>query len=654
MSKNIDNRRIGVKYGFLVPLIIAAIVFLASKIPPVATAESRFADILLTQYHSGLKASEDIVVVKITEDTLAQFPYRSPLNRSFLAEIVEKILDANAKAVGIDILIDQPSEVSKDQQLLKVLRAGKGRAFIATAGLNDGLSEAQVGYQDEHLKGISKAIVVLARDNNDGIVRHYLDSRQGENGLVKSLSNAMLGQSDAELVGGYVRIAYNGNDEGMPHQFSEYPAHTVKVLPPAWFEGKYVLIGVDLPLIDQYRTPFASVQGEAGGVLAGVKIHAHILNQLISGEKLSEISAGVSFILAAFAALSGVFLAAIRRSIWLRVGIFAGALIAVFVTSILMFKSLFLLLPAVMIASAMVLGALATSALLWQRDRIEKRFVRDAWTHYVSPVVVDDLISNPDKLETGGEKLDVTFIFTDIAGFTTLAEGMPAEELSPILNQYLDIVSGEFLKAGATIDKFVGDAVIGFIGAPIPDENHPNKGVDLAIAIDEACQKFKNGCIAKGIKFGDTRIGVHSGPAVIGNFGGSGFFDYTALGDTVNTAARLEGANKIFGSHVCISGATAGRATDHEFRPMAKLILAGKSKPVEAWEPLAVVPTDCSKIADYLDAYHSLDDKGSDSGVLFKKLAETHPNDYLVVNHLARFESGGRGTMIDLTKGPKL
>ena len=654
MDNSSKKPRIGIQYAALVSVLIALVVFVASRIPPISTAESRFSDILLTQFQGERPVSEDIVVVKITEDTLAQFPYRSPLDRGFLAEIIQKILDSNAKALGIDILIDQPSEGEKDAKLLSVLSAAKGRAFLATAALEDGLNEAQVAYQRENLHTVSQAIVVLARDNNDGIVRHFLSSRQIDNRVLKSLSSAMIGQSASEADRNYLRIVYSRNSDGEPHQFSEYPAHTVKLLPGAWFEGKYVFIGVDLPLIDRYRTPFASTLGEARGTMPGVNIHAHILNQLISGTAVFEVGRIASALLALGAGLAGIFLAAIRRPVWVRAGLFIAALGGLFTASILVFQAFLLLVPAVLAASAMTLAALVTSAFLWQKDRNEKRFVREAWTHYVSPVVVNDLIANPEKLELGGEKLDVSFIFTDIAGFTSMAEGMPVEKLSPLLNQYLDLVSAEFLKAGATIDKFVGDAVIGFIGAPIPDKDHPNKAVALAIAIDRACRNFQAECTRKGLRFGHTRIGVHSGPAIVGNFGGTGFFDYTALGDTVNTAARLEGANKIFGSRVCISGATATRATDHAFRPMARLVLAGKTKPVEAWEPLAVVPEECADAPSYLKAYRALDSGATESDCSFKKLAESHPNDYLVANHLARLESGGRGTMIDLTKGPKL
>ena len=644
-------KRIGTRMALLLSLIVMIVILPFTQIPPLHTFEARYSDLLMTFLASETESSKDIVVVKITEDTLATLPYRSPLDRGMLADLVEKLLAANPKAIGIDMLLDQPSEKSKDNRLFKLLQDNSDKVFVVYADQSDGLSEAQVAYENKVLEGVSKAIAVLPKDSSDGIVRYFLEGRFYEDSIMPSLSHAMIGTPQSKLSNDLSRIVYQHKEDGKPRDFPNYPAQAVKLLPPAWFADKYVLIGADLPFVDRHRTPFTSARGEKEGFIPGVFIHAHVLDQLLSGVRVSDLSGFGSVALLWAAGFIGLMVVRIRHSIWLRVAALAVCLAGTIGISLAVFETSLLLIPAIPALATMTTAAIVGSAILWQSDRSEKRFVRDAWSHYVSPDVVDDMISHPEKMRLGGEQMDVSFIFTDIAGFTSMSENMPVEQLSEVLNEYLDRVSAEFVKAGATLDKFVGDAVIGFIGAPLPDNDHPNKAVSLAIEIDKVCCQYQVEMAEKGIKFGHTRIGVHSGPAIIGNFGGSNFFDYTALGDTVNTAARLEGANKHFTSHVCVSGATAERANTHEFRPLGRLLLAGKTKPVDAWEPLDAIFVKSTPFEVYRNAYAELD-KGTISSLkTFKSLAKGYPDDYLVKYHLGRLENGLNNTLIDLTGG---
>ena len=644
-------KRIGTRMALLLSLIVMIVVLPFSQIPPLHTFEARYNDLLMTFLASKTEASKDIVIVKITEDTLATLPYRSPLDRGLLADIIEKLLAANPKAIGIDMLLDQPSEKAKDDRLFKLLQNNNDKIFVVYADQSDGLSEAQVSYENKVLENVSKSIAVLPKDSSDGIVRYFLEGRFYDDGIMPSLSHAMIGTPQSKLSDDLLRIVYQHKEDGKPRDFPSYPAQAVKVLPPAWFADKYVLIGVDLPFVDRHRTPFTSALGEEQGFLPGVFIHAHVLEQILSGTRITDLNGMGKLALLWIAGFIGMMVVRIRHSIWLRVAALAMCLAGTIGVTLVVFETSQLLVPTIPMLTVMATAAILGSAILWQSDRSEKRFVRDAWSHYVSPDVVDDMISHPEKMKLGGEQMDVSFIFTDIAGFTSMSENMPVDQLSEVLNTYLDRVSAEFVKAGATLDKFVGDAVIGFIGAPMPDNDHPNKAVGLAIEIDKVCRQYQAEMAEKGVKFGHTRIGVHSGPAIIGNFGGSNFFDYTALGDTVNTAARLEGANKHFTSHVCVSGATAGRANAHEFRPLGRLLLAGKTKPVEALEPVEAILVKSAPFEVYRNAYAELD-KGTISSLkTFKSLAKSYPDDYLVEYHLGRLENGLNNTLIDLTGG---
>ena len=635
----------------LLSLIVTLVVLPFTQIPPLHTIEARYADILMTGLAKNTPPSKDIVIVKITEDTLAGLPYRSPIDRGMLADILSKILAAGPHAIGVDLVLDQPSEISKDDRLFDLLSKNPEKIFVVYADAQDGLSDKQVAYENKVLKNASKAIAVIPKDRSDGVVRHFLEGRVYQDIVMPSLAHAVAGTWQNQLSNGHSRIVYQHKEDGKPRAFPTYPAHAVKLLPDAWFKDKYVLIGVDLPFVDRHRTPFTSSRGEVEGFMPGVFIHAHILDQLLSGLHIEDVEGWIGLALSWLAGFVGLMVVRIRHSIWLRVGALAISLAAIIGISLLAFDVGKLLIPTIPMVATMLLAAMLGSAILWQSDRKEKRFIRDAWSHYVSPDVVNDMIKHPEKMKLGGEQKDVTFIFTDIAGFTSMSENMQAKQLSAVLNTYLDRVSEEFAKAGATLDKFVGDAVMGFIGAPFADEDHPNKAVSLALAIDRVCCDYQREMAQQGINFGHTRIGVHSGPAVIGNFGGSHFFDYTALGDTVNTASRLEGANKNFTSHICVSGATAHRATAHEYRPLGRLLLAGKTKAVEAFEPVAAIRGKFAPLEVYRNAYAELDSGTISSLKTFKSLARQYDEDYLIACHLKRLKNGQKTTLIDLTGG---
>ena len=644
-------KNFGTKMAALLSLLVVLFVLPFTQIPPLHTIEARYADLLMTNLASKTKSSKDIVVVKITEDTLANLPYRSPVDRGLLADIIEKILGAGPRAIGLDLILDQPSEKTKDERLFSLLGKNSDKVFVVYADKKDGLSDKQVAFENKALERASKAIAVIPKDHSDGIVRHFLEGRVYQDSVMPSLAHAVAGTWQNQLSDGYARIVYQHKENGKSRDFPNYPAHAVKVLPDAWFKDKYVLIGVDLPFVDRHRTPFTSSRGEQEGLLPGVFIHAHILDQLLSSLRVSDVSGWVGIALFWLSGFIGLIIVGMRNPIWLRAVLLVIGLATIVGISLFVFDKNLLLIPTVPMIVSMLFAAILGSAISWQADRKEKRFVRDAWAHYVSPDVVDDMIKNPEKMKLGGKQMDVSFIFTDIAGFTSMSENMPADQLSTVLNAYLDRVSEEFAKAGATLDKFVGDAVIGFIGAPLPDNDHPNKAVALALAIDKTCCQFQKEMAEQGVKFGHTRIGVHSGPAVIGNFGGSRFFDYTALGDTVNTASRLEGANKNFTSHICVSGATAQRATAHQYRPLGRLLLAGKTKPVEAYEPVEAIRGNCAPTGVYRNAYSKLDSGATSSMKTFKSLAKRYPDDYLLNCHLKRLENGKNNTLIDLTGG---
>jgi adenylate cyclase len=238
----------------------------------------------------------------------------------------------------------------------------------------------------------------------------------------------------------------------------------------------------------------------------------------------------------------------------------------------------------------------------------------------------------------------MTYIFTDIADFTTMSEGLESKELARVLNAYLDAVTNVVLRHEGMVDKFIGDAVFAIFNAPMDLADHPERAVRCALEIDTVAQAFSQEQKAAGIGFGHTRIGIHTGPAVIGNFGSSTRFNYTAQGDAVNVASRLEALNKHFGTRLCVSGATRELCKQTAFRPIASVVLKGKTVPVEVWEPLHDGAKSEEFLTRYGDAFDKLEREPEAALPLFETLAGETPDDPCVKLHVERLRRGTHGS----------
>lgn len=278
-------------------------------------------------------------------------------------------------------------------------------------------------------------------------------------------------------------------------------------------------------------------------------------------------------------------------------------------------------------------------------EKRQKKFIRDAFSRFVPEVVVDQLIKNPEQLSLGGRRQNLTVLFTDLEGFTRLIEGADPEEVLPVLNRYLDGLCRIVLDHGGTIDKIIGDAMLAFFGAPVEQPDHPERAMACVLELDAFCQAFQKEDDVHKLGFGKTRIGVHTGVAVVGNFGGESFFDYTVLGDVVNTASRMEAVNKQIGTRICISGETASHCTDIEFRPIGTLLLKGKSTGVAAFVPVIEFASK-SFISDYRRAFSLLDLGGEEALEAFQSLAKNYPDDALTAFHARRLVAGESGSTI--------
>jgi adenylate cyclase len=266
-------------------------------------------------------------------------------------------------------------------------------------------------------------------------------------------------------------------------------------------------------------------------------------------------------------------------------------------------------------------------------------------SRYFSPNLAERLASDAEALDLGGQRRDIAALFTDIAGFTTLAETLLPGVLGELLNDYLAGMTDIVFAHEGTVAKIVGDALHVLFGAPGSQPDHASRAVACALALDAFSQSFRQTWQERGVALGVTRIGVHAGPAIVGNFGGGRFFDYTAYGDTINIAARLEAANKALGTRICVSEAVAERVDDFRGRPVGDLVLRGRSEPLRAFEPLTAAEAESPATKGYLEAFAKL--VAGDESALSAFAAQVgRADDHLASFHLKRLLNGERGTLI--------
>lgn len=282
-----------------------------------------------------------------------------------------------------------------------------------------------------------------------------------------------------------------------------------------------------------------------------------------------------------------------------------------------------------------------------QRDKAEAELAKATLARYFSPSVVEVMSSNSDQMKPGGERREATFMFTDLTAFTKLVEETAPDVIVELLNAYIEGIAKIIFAHDGTVMKIIGDAVQATFGAPVVHSDHAEKAVASALEIDRFARNFEAGWLARGINLGVTRIGIHSGEAIIGNFGGDSFFDYTAYGAVVNTAARFESANKTLGTRICVSQNVVDRISDFHGRPAGDLVLAGIPDTMPAHEPLPAELSGKASMKDYRAAYAKLAAGDETARQAFAALLGTMPDDPLTLLHLQRALGGAIDVTVD-------
>jgi len=271
-----------------------------------------------------------------------------------------------------------------------------------------------------------------------------------------------------------------------------------------------------------------------------------------------------------------------------------------------------------------------------------------ALSRYFSPNLAQRLAGDTHAIDFGGQRREIATLFSDIASFTALVETLEPSVLGPLLNDYLSGMTDIVFAHDGTVAKIVGDALHVLFGAPGEQPDHADRANSCALAWDEYAEFFRERWQQKGVALGITRIGAHAGPAIVGNFGGDRFFDYTAYGDTINVASRLEDANRHLGTRVLVSASLAARVEKFQGRTVGDLVLRGRTEAIRAFEPLKIKPSDDPASESYQKAFALLE--GGDLAALaaFATHVGKYPTDQLASFHLKRLLGGTKSTKIAL------
>ena len=352
------------------------------------------------------------------------------------------------------------------------------------------------------------------------------------------------------------------------------------VIDPAEFKDTYVFLGMTAPgLYDLRAIPI-------DGVYPGVEIHATMLDNLLSQDFLRDSPTWLGALLTLSFGVLAAMVILFCRNAWQSSLAFVLLLPLPFASGFIAYGC-GIWLPVAVQATAVLLALISGVVFNFATEGRKKRYIKRAFSQYLHPTVIDQLVSNPERLRLGGEKRELSIFFSDLAGFTTMSERLDPERLTLLLNEYLSAMTDIILESGGTIDKYEGDAIIAFWNAPLPQNDHAARAVQTALRCQERLADLRPDFKARFDCDLSMRIGINTGPVVVGNLGSSQRFDYSILGDNANVAARLEGVNKEFSTPILISEACCRQLpVGLKVREIARVGVVGRKEPITVFEPL--------------------------------------------------------------------
>ncbi len=393
-----------------------------------------------------------------------------------------------------------------------------------------------------------------------------------------------------------------------------------------FFKGKKVFIGLTAAgLYDLKPTPITAIS-------TGVMVHATALDNLLHRHFIRQLPVSVSIILILLISVSICLFVLTHHNFVTNVSFFGVAATIVLGLAALLFKN-GVYLQVMPSATALVVAMIASVAYSYATEGKERRFVRRAFAQYMDETLVDYLLQNPDLIKPGGQRRRVSVFFADIAGFTTIAEKLPAEDTAKILHRALNALSEVIIRNHGVIDKYIGDCIMAFWGAPLGTDEDELNACRAAVECQEALAEVNRSLVAEGLTEISIRIGINAGDAIVGNLGSDRLFDFTVIGDTVNLASRLESANKHFKTRIMVSEDAFSRTGDAFIsRELGLIEVKGKSQPIRIHELMVAVDRPEAEVkafvAAYQEAYEIFRQGNWQTAInLFGSFLETYPGD---------------------------
>jgi adenylate cyclase len=542
------TKRIGAAALILVFSVTVAL--LATRPPsPLAAADRLVQAVAFQLLAPDRPAVSNVVVVGISEDTLSAFPYRSPIDRGFLASLIDTLARDGVAAIGLDVVLDRPTEAAKDAALRRALTRTDIPMVAISIAPDTAMPADRRRFLAGFLGGVRTGDANLARDRFDDMVRDHVPRHPatGQPSFPAAIAAALgVAVPDQPFPIAWWRRAHGVT--AVP----EYPAETVAMLPPGWLRGKVAIIGSLLPGSDEHRTLNAAF----GSPSFGVDIHAQVLAQLLAGRaEPVPLVPWMEILATAGLAAAGLGLGslwagatAVAAIAAVGVGFTAATLAGYTLTGTLV--------PVVSPVVGLTLAGGAARGWRGLADRRDRRALRALFSRFVSEPVVDQIMRERDLFMSGGrprpQELTATVLYADVAGFTGICEALAPEPLIAWLDRYIDAMAALIMAHDGVLLRFIGDGILAVFGVPIPRRDEAGITADArnaaacALAMEQAMDRLNDGWEAAGLPMGGLRVGLHTGPMVAGSLGTGARMEFCLLGDTANVGARLEQLGKEF------------------------------------------------------------------------------------------------------------
>ena len=647
--------------GLLV-LVALAIARFGWVIPGVADAERAMFDFraFVEADRDDVPQDDRVVMVVFNDQTLIAARKRSPLDRGIISQALQTLDGMGAKAIGIDILFDQPQD--EDEELIATLRAMKTPVAVAYA--DTAVNEGNIGYeQEQYLKQFlsrlegSKAFPASVKlSNSFGTTRQWPEIVSGQPDLLGRAMLKAAGEGRKTLPGYQGAVRYQLPEDPSRPVYSYLPIDTfsdpalteipeLKAALAEQIRGKYVLLGGDIVDVDRLSTPISQAMGTIEP--PGIEFHATSISQMLDGKALVRPLSLTLWTLSVLVVLIAILTGLLEWGNWrvyvLLVVQFAVMLGVPFAMHLRGIDTIGV--PAVGWLLGWIVGFTAVTSAARASGAVQRNFAQGALGKYLPREMAQEIIDNPKLLSLHGEKKQIFVLFSDLEGFTKMSHALEPEMVAKLLNRYLELLSQVVLDHGGVIDKFVGDAVVAFWGAPIAKPDDGERAARAGYAIWQAGEAFRAEVAAMDSnlpKIGKTRVGLHWGEAVVGNFGGDNRIQYTALGDSMNTAARLEAASKPLDSSVMASREFMERSGLEWWRPMGTVVLRGRAKPVDLFEPAPDFPDEDRKALVQASILMEGDRKQAEQ--VIAGVVARHPQDKALANLLYRVQNTEGGS----------